>query len=219
MDWVKLEGKNSEKDFFESLNWASENIDNLKEFAPILWAIQNHFSSISDLTDQKVLELGTGRKTALADFFETRLGIENFQCVSLPKFKTNLQSYRFEDINENLKNRKKSSLNLIYGRFLFEENSYHPVSLLFSKQFGNMILKGKKPEVMEKLPGSPEYLAETCRLCTRALKQGGLLISMVVDRSKAVCIEQKDLPRHLKLLQKIAIGTRMGLTIIEKQKN
>lgn len=217
MDWSDMAGKSQEKDFLKDINdWLDGPSENLKDFAPILWAIFNKYPNLDSIQNKRVLELGTGRKTALAEFFENKLGQDFFQCVSLPRFKTNLSSYCFEDINEFLERKKKKSLDIIYGRFLLEENSYHPISLLFSKQFGNMVVKGRKQEVMKKLPGSKEYLAETCRLAARALKPGGMLISMTIDRSKAACENTDNLPKQMILKKKIAIGSRMGLIIMEK---
>ncbi|MGK0289034.1 MAG: hypothetical protein ACI86H_000458, partial [bacterium] len=102
-------------------------------------------------------------------------------------------------------------------RFFLEENSYHPLSLIFSKRFGKYIFNHKDPKVREELPGSKEYLTKTLSIIQKKLKVGGRIISFVVDRKRAEFLSRRSIFSEFKVEEFFSIGPRMGLMVLRRQ--
>jgi len=186
------------------------------DFAPIIAELYTNFGDVSTLSKLNILELGPGRKINLAKKIGSLELAKQFQCVGLPKRKTGLGYYIHRDINEYLSSLKNRSLDLIYSRFVMEENSFHPLALLHSSAFWRMIIKGKKRETLLQLPGSLDYIHSTYELISKKLRPGGVVVSMLVDRYRCGFVEKK-MQRHFQVLNRLALGGRMGLLTLKKR--
>lgn len=208
----------SEKEYpSDVLNWFSSPHSHLISFAPILSEFKKHYSTREKLASLNyVIELGTGKRVVLAEEMFQLLK-DKFSCISLPKRKLKSSYYQFEDINQYLQTFSNYSLDLVYSRFLLEENSFHPISLLFSSHFLQLLTQGKKKKVMEIFPGSSEYIRKTYQILSKKMKKQGRIIGFVVDRKKAEFIFEKQVLQHFILETALAIGPRMGLFTLQKK--
>ncbi|MGK0288629.1 MAG: hypothetical protein ACI86H_000042, partial [bacterium] len=68
MEWATLENHQNEENFnYSILPWLGRDETILHPFSPIIYILEKYYGSIHHLNKMKILELGTGRKTELAD--------------------------------------------------------------------------------------------------------------------------------------------------------
>jgi hypothetical protein len=73
--------------------------------------------------------------------------------------------------------------------------------------------------VKEKLPGSYEYWLRTYQILGKKLKLRGRIISMLVDRNRALDLKIDKITRHFKIETCLAMGLRKGLLLCCENKD
>lgn len=215
--WSESPVGRHDRDYVGSIpRWLGIDDKALVPFAPLVDLLLAQNGSRETLQGLQLVELGPGRRTALSAHLTTLLG-DHFTCVGLPRFGSDLASYRFEDINAYLARRKRASIDIALSRHVLEENSFHPLTLLRSPAFRTLLRRGKSEEVMRQLPGSRSYLARTMRELARTIRPGGKVIGMVVDRRRADCIFEEATQRDFEVVVREAIGRRRGRFVLRRR--
>jgi len=217
MDWEVNIQKQKEFDFISGIpSWFQPIPGNIQKFAPLLAEFGKYYSKIK-FQKLNILELGPGIKIQLAQFLLAKFSPLQLSCVGIPKYYRSLSYYKRKDINKYLLSLPDCSLDVVYSRFVLEEFSYHPLSLFFSSTFWKLFLSCNNSNMKEKLPGSYEYWLRTYQILGKKLKPNGRIISMLVDRNRAVDLTVDKIIRYFKIETCLAIGSRKGLfTLIRK---
>jgi len=190
--------------------WSGDDDRRLHPFGPLIRELATHLGPMAELRGRRVIELGPGRRTALAERLTAELG-ERFTCVGLPRFCTTLRSYRFEDVNTWLARAPAHTADVVVSRYVLETNSYHPLALLRSRAFWGLVRRGPREEVWREIPGSPAYLRRTLRELGRVVARGGLVIAMVVDRRRTDSLLEDAPKERFEVLARKALDGRRGI--------
>ncbi len=215
-DWTAEPGIRSARDYADVVPaWLGQNDRALAPFAPILAELLRLHGDRRALDGLDVVELGPGRRTRLSEKLSDSVG-ESFACVGLPRFRTRLDAYRFEDINAFLDELEPSSLDLVVSRFVLEENSFHPLTLLRSSAFRSLVARGRNATVMKDLPGSAAYLELTAERLARVVRPSGYVVGYVVDRRRAERFLEAA-SDAFETITRTRIGWRMGLFTLRRR--
>ncbi len=185
----------------------------LEPFAPVLECLLEAYGDADRLAErvERVVELGPGRRVGLARSLTQRLGDRRFECIGLPEFSTDLGSYRFADLAEWAATVPRKSLDLVLSRHALEENSYHPIALLRSKELRRLVLKGRRDGVLEAIPGTRPYLLRLAPLLARGLRPGAHLVLQVLDRPRADAFLAALEAEGLRILRRDRTRGRSGI--------
>ncbi len=155
----------------------------INDFKNIITEIMREHKSIENLKHLKILELGPGVKLDLIKFLKNEAKVKEANSVGkhlfLLKRSSSQDCLKDSYILPYLKSLPNNHVDLIYSRFVMERYSIHPLILIFSPYYKNLIFKGAKKEVMKEYPSSGENIIECYKQIFKVLVEGGIIISEV----------------------------------------
>jgi len=175
----------------------------LSPFKEILTEILDHFDTLENLQNLRVLELGPGSKVNLMRFLVNETEISCIKGIGRsPVLPWHLHKQFIRDNCINtllllyLKKEIARSFDLIYSRHLMEQNSIHPGILITSPVYWKYIRENRFQNPGTDFPSSKLNIQAIFIEAYRILKPGGIIISQIAKKNYS-CIDD-DFIKKLK---------------------
>ncbi len=159
----------------------------LKQFEVILNELLNWSKTFEHLKGKHILELGPGNRLGLLHFLSQESGakVEGVGKTIYIKKSAAAALVTDSDFQPFFKTVKAKSYDVIYSRYVFETNSYHPLLLLKHPDYLKAIAQNTISNPYANFPSSLGDKQTVFKLAYRALKPGGIIISHLVKRKNS----------------------------------
>lgn len=193
----------------------------LKAYQPILDAINGAYGSTNKLKGLRILELGPGRRLFFLNYLHKLISDVDLQAVgkTWPPFAQETpfpvyDSYLFPF----LKRQRSNTFDIIFSRHVMEQNAFHPLLLMRHPAYKQAIKENRFKSGSADFPSSAANVEAVFKQAYRALKPGGLLISLIAKRKYAVMDPEKlqSLRPQPARIDSYLIGRLSALTVVQK---
>jgi len=159
----------------------------LKQFEAILDELLNWSGTFERLKGKHILELGPGNRLGLLHFLSEESGaaVEGVGKTIYIKKLPAAALVSDSDFQPFFKTVRAKSYDVIYSRYVFETNSYHPLLLLKHPNYLKAIAQNTISNPYADFPSSLGDKQTVFKQAYRALKPGGIIISHLVKRKNS----------------------------------
>ncbi len=159
----------------------------LKTFEPILSELLRWSGGWEQLKGKRILELGPGNRLELFRFLSEQSGAALSAVGKTIYIKKSSAAALVtdSDFQPFFQTVKAKTYDVIYSRYVFEANSYHPLLLLKHPAYLKAIAQNTISNPYADFPSSLGDKQTVFKQAYRALKPGGIIISQLVKRKNS----------------------------------
>ncbi len=159
----------------------------LNKFEPILRELLTWAGTFDQLKGKQILELGPGNRLELLRFLSVESGanVAGVGKTIYIKKSPAIALVTDSDFQPFFQTVKAKSYDVIYSRYVFESNSYHPLLLVKHPAYLKAIAQNTISNPYAPFPSSIGDKQTVFKQAYRALKPGGIIISHLVKRKNS----------------------------------
>ena len=161
----------------------------IKPFGEILDEMVSWSGSFEALRGKRALELGPGTRVHMMRFLQEVAGVASAVGVGRAKVWpwTRRRTFLAENVVPSfmldyLRQAAPASFDIIYSRHVMEQHSIDPWVLIFSRKYWRQFRGNRFQALGEDYPSSKANIQAVFREAWRALKPGGLIVSLIGKR-------------------------------------